>query len=443
LLLIRSATAAAALSPVLAACGGAAEQPSARLDGPATVKVLSFNNPLFQQPKDALLGALAQSDSGLKPDVIVFPGQIGEFRLKAVATYAGGDIPDAQWIHPSITSLLGSRKLVRPLEELSRRDAQTRIGDFYPGIVEYFRWNGATYGLPWYSPGFAYVYNKTLFERLGVTLPDRLEQQRNWTWETFVTTLRSLTRGPAGSPDRTIGMHAESTNLDWICAWIWRHGGDVFNKDSTKCVLNEPAAVEAIQNIADLYLRHQVINYGPHTQDFPEGFLSGRVGLRQANKEATAPDRNDIARASFALGLAPASRGKAGRPTRIGTLAFGAAQNGPNGDAGWRWVRFMGGPQAAEILMDRRATLPVRPAFAKLPAFDRSMADWENRDVWLDSQASARALQQPASYDEIATLWTATWRDILDQKGNTKALLDDLVSRANALLAQEQPAQGR
>jgi len=409
-LLAGSAGGVGVLGSALLGCGLPGQQSSdpLRSAGPVSAKVLSFNNPLFQHPMDDLLGALAQVDPHLKADVIVFPGQIGAFREKAVTMYAGGDIPDAQWIHPSITSLMASRKFLRPLEDLARRDAQTRLGDFYSGVLDYFRWNGATYGLPWYCPGFAYTYNRSLFERLGVTLPDQHEQQKTWTWETFVSTLRSLTRGTAGSPDRTIGMHAESTNLDWICAWIWRAGGEVFSKDLSKSVLNAPPAVEAIQNIADLYLKHQVINYAPHQPDFPEGFLSGRIGLRQSNKEATAPDRNDLARASFALGLAPASKGKAGRITRLGTLAFGVAREAKNGDAGWRWVRFMGGPQASAILMDGRATLPVRPAFAKLPAFERSMSPWENKDVWLESLTLARSLQQPASYDEIAEMWSAT-----------------------------------
>ena len=34
-------------------------------------------------------------------------------------------------------------------------------------------------------------------------------------------------------------------------------------------------------------------------------------------------------------------------------------------------------------------------------------------------------------------MWMATWNDLLAQKGTDKALLDDLVRQANALLAQE------
>ena len=103
----------------------------------------------------------------------------------------------------------------------------------------------------------------------------------------------------------------------------------------------------------------------------------------------------------------------------MGPLGFGVARGGPNGDAGWRWVRFMGGPQAASILLKRQSTLPVRPKFAQLPEFSQSMLPWENKEVWLESRATARALSYPGSYNDIAAMWTATWADILAQKGRT------------------------
>ena len=47
------------------------------------------------------------------------------------------------------------------------------------------------------------------------------------------------------------------------------------------------------------------------------------------------------------------------------------------------------------------------------------------------------ALTQAASYNDVATPGTATWNDVLAQKGTVKAALDDFVRQANTLLAQE------
>ncbi len=429
----------AAGAALLGACARNDSGPSTVAQaGPATATVLSFNNPLFQEAKDDIVRALAKADPDLKTDIIVFPGQIAEFRLKMLAIYAGGDVPDAQWIHPSITSLGASKKLTRPLDDLARRDKLAPLGEFYQGVLDYFRWKGQAHGLPWYSPGYAFAYNKQLFGKLGVTPPDQLEKDGKWNWDSFVSTLRSLTTGAPGSPDRTIGFHTYNMNLDWICSTVWRNGGEIFSKDLKKFLLNEPAGVDAIQGVTDLHLKYNAINYGPNTKDFSDGFNSGRIGLRQANKEQTAPARKDLSVATFPLGMAPVNKGKAGRINRMGPLAFGVAQNAPHGDSGWRWVRFMSGPEAAAVLMDKQSTLPVRPKFAQLPEYARSMQPYENRDVWLESQATARAIDQPGNYQEIADLWDKTWQDILAQKGTVKSLLDDLTRQVNAMLAQEQ-----
>src|SRR5688572_299961 len=113
--LMRLAAAGVALSAGAAAAACAApgapsgEKPLA-LSGPATAKILLFNNPLFVGAQDAITSVLSTVDPQLKPDYILFPGQIAQFREKMVTMYSGGDIPDAQWVHPSITSLSRSEE---------------------------------------------------------------------------------------------------------------------------------------------------------------------------------------------------------------------------------------------------------------------------------------------------------------------------------------------
>jgi multiple sugar transport system substrate-binding protein len=434
---LRMSVLAAGAGPLAAACGaaGGSEAPSAQAK-PAVVKVLAFNNPLFTLAQNDLVAALKDSDPTLQPDIITFPGQIDQFREKALAVYAGGDAPDAQWMHPSITSLMASKKLLRPLEDLAKRDKEN-FKDYYPSLIEQYRWRDATYALTWYTTGTAWFFNKQLYERMGVPFPDQLEKEGKWTHETFLTSMRGITRGTAGDPTRTIGTDSVNMALDWACAWIWRNGGDVFSKDLKTLVLNQPAAVEALQYMADLHLKYQVVVYPVTKPDFADGFKSGRVGLRYAAKADTAPAQNDLSSLPFPLGMVPTYKGKAGRANRQGPLGFGVATSAPNGESGWRWARFMSSAAAASVLLGRGTTLPVKPVHQQLPAFAKSMQPYENKDIWLESSTTSRAMVQPANYQEIATMWTKTWADILAEKAPIKSLLDDLVRQVNPLLAQE------
>ena len=144
--------------------GGIGERPAV-VKGPAVARVLLMSNPVFTAVQTDLVAAQAEVDPGLQLEMSVFPGQIAQFREKLVAIYAGGDVPDAQWVHPSVVSLFGSKNLLRPLEEFARQDRETPLGDFYPGVLTYFRWRETAYALPWYSPGWVLVFNRDLFDR--------------------------------------------------------------------------------------------------------------------------------------------------------------------------------------------------------------------------------------------------------------------------------------
>ena len=49
----------------------------------------------------------------------------------------------------------------------------------------------------------------------------------------------------------------------------------------------------------------------------------------------------------------------------------------------------------------------------------RRAVPWENKEDWLESQATSRALSYPCNYNAVAAMGTATWADILAQKGRT------------------------
>ena len=61
---------------------------------------------------------------------------------------------------------------------------------------------------------------------------------------------------------------------------------------------------------------------------------------------------------------------------------------------------------------------------------------WSGAGHWRQ-RTRRRALYQPGSYNDIATMWNTTWADILNQQGPVKALLDNFTHKANAMIAQD------
>ena len=96
--------------------------------------------------------------------------------------------------------------------------------------------------------------NKDIFDKHGIPYPDP-DPKTGWTWEEFLPLAKRLTvRNEKGRVEQFGFM------MDW---WSWYHfmtqwGGRVYTPDGTRCVLDMPESVAAIQFMQDLIYKHRV-----------------------------------------------------------------------------------------------------------------------------------------------------------------------------------------
>ncbi|WP_319562656.1 sugar ABC transporter substrate-binding protein [Marispirochaeta sp.] len=109
-------------------------------------------------------------------------------------------------------------------------------------------------------------YNKDMFDAAGVEYPP-VSAENAWTWDEFVDTAKLLTldadgnnaKSPAFDPMNIVQYGCMVENLTWqLEVWCLSNGSGFYSKDGSSVSINRPAAVEAIQKIADLHLVHKV-----------------------------------------------------------------------------------------------------------------------------------------------------------------------------------------
>ena len=88
----------------------------------------------------------------------------------------------------------------------------------------------------------AVLYNVTQFSESGLG-PIPLE----YSWDDFLTYARRTTRTRAGEETPYIWGFTFYTYLRDYMNFVWTNGGDLFNKDRTRFVMNSPDATEALQ----------------------------------------------------------------------------------------------------------------------------------------------------------------------------------------------------
>lgn len=118
-------------------------------------------------------------------------------------------------------------------------------------------------------------YNKDMFDAAGVDYPPT-SLDKAWTWDEFVATAKKLTLDKNGKhpdesgfdPDNIVQYGCMVENLTWQLEWpCLSNGGGFSAPDGSKTIIGDPASIEAIQKVADLYLKDHVAPLSNGTQD--------------------------------------------------------------------------------------------------------------------------------------------------------------------------------
>jgi len=130
-------------------------------------------------------------------------------------------------------------------------------------------------------------YNKDMFDAAGVEYPSASEPM---SWDDFIATAKLLTLDSNGNNANSPDFDADSIvqygcvidNWTWqLEVWALSNGGSWFSADGKTCTINEAAAVESIQKVADLYLVEHVMPYyaGLADEGIVRSIVAGNVAM--------------------------------------------------------------------------------------------------------------------------------------------------------------------
>lgn len=132
-------------------------------------------------------------------------------------------------------------------------------------------------------------YNKDMFDAAGVAYPPQ-DAANAWTWDEFVETAKKLTLDANGNnaasasfdPNNIVQYGCMVENLTWqLEVWCRSNGSGFYNDDGTEVTIDDPAAIEAIQAVADLYLVHHVapLSTGLTDDGVSRSLVAGTVAM--------------------------------------------------------------------------------------------------------------------------------------------------------------------
>ena len=163
--------------------------------------------------------------------------------------------------------------LVQAVQAAASSDRSFDSEDYIASAIESASIDGQLFGLPiWIRPTML-QYSPKPFDAAGLTPPDD-----SWDWSTFIENTARLTLRDAGGKATQFGFVVFPV-LTPSYMYMWQNGAGVVSADGRRSTVNSPEAVEAVQFMADLVLKHAVAPRLYGDADFSPEITIGSEGL--------------------------------------------------------------------------------------------------------------------------------------------------------------------
>ena len=291
-------------------------------------------------------------------------------------------------------------------------------------------------------------YNTAMLETAGVE-PPSTDAAQAWTWDQFVEAAKQLTIDANGKHPGDADFDADNIQ-QWGVSWptwslpretlIYSNGGDALTEDFT-CKLGEPAAVEAIQALADLANVHKVAPLTAQTEQLGMNSMQ----MLASNKLAILADGSwalqDIAKLGFEYGAGVLPKMK--EPMTAGTAHLHViSTETENVEASWKLLAYLSSDDyqrglckvglwlpSHTSLLTEEGWLPGSPTGVHPTGYDKIATDYLTKNT--------KNQFHPAGYAEADTLITAALDPVwIGQAKAADVLTPELIEQINDVVAK-------
>lgn len=257
---------ATAAALVLAACGSGSSG-----SGATTITVWEGYTQVEAKAFTGLVNSFNKSHPGVHVNVLETNN---DYALQKVLTAVrGGNPPDIAYLYGSWAPNIAKIPSVVDLTSVVHNKS-VNWQDFYPGERAVATVGNKIIGIPALVDNLAIVYNKTLFQKAGISPPSP-----TWTWDDFRAAAKKLTNPATKQFGWSIPADAsEDTVWHWE-AMLWEAGGQILNSNDTKAAFNSPQGLEAMTMLKDMAVDDKSVYIDTTNSKYTNLFNANKIGM--------------------------------------------------------------------------------------------------------------------------------------------------------------------
>jgi len=211
------------------------------------------------------------------PYVELEPVYPSNYTDKILTMFAGGSAPDVIMVDAYYAPDWFSRGLALELDPFLDKDPEASRDDWIEVFLEDMTLDDKLYGLPTDCGPMIWQYNTQIVGECGKPTPLEYYEQDNWNWDTHIELGLACT-------DEEKNVFFRDDFYYWVM-WMpmaWTYGGEYFNEDESKCLVDSEPFVTAIQYTLDMMEKHKIMPPPGASQELGLSYRSGNLAMRSA-----------------------------------------------------------------------------------------------------------------------------------------------------------------
>ena len=366
----------------------------------------------------------------VNPDVVINYEQISDYETKINTEAAGDALPDLLSCKVGNTQMFAEAGILEEInpEEL-KADASYNFGDFWETTLDYATYKGKMYGIPVDGGNYAWVYNKKIFEKLDLEVPEE-----GYTWDEFLDTCKLIME------------HKEETGVNYatlindygiktLLPYMWQNGVEYTNGDDTVSNLDAPQTVEAVKYIQELVDAGVI----PPIEKLDEGsfpivgmlnsgaIAMGRVALWEALK------LEDSETLDWGIMHAPRGNdGTKGEVLYVNTISISSTSE--NKEAAMDFIKFATSEEGLRILLENTTDPQIAVRKSLKDVSVSQFAAEKNAGIFVDALEYCKWMPNVLTVNEQMDAASRQLDRIWYSGEDEETVLEDLAAEVNELL---------
>ncbi len=307
--------------------------------------------------------------------------------------FASNLAPDVIFINNLYLPVYANAGLLKPFNINLKSDIN--FSDFFEKSVQALSFNDEIYAVPRDVSNLVIYYNKDLFNKYNVKLPNKY-----WTFSDLLNISKKLTIDTNGDGKTDIwGISFEDTPALFYLPYLMSEGGGILSDDSKTLIFNSDKSQKGLKFYSNLRNKYHVAPTKAESasETMAQLFLQEKLAMHLSGRWLVPKYKSD---ASFDWGVITFPSGEAGSVVPLDASGWAISKNSKNISEAVKLVEFLSSKESIEKLCKSGLIVPARKDVAK-GIFMQSNHNSFNNKAFLDAIQKSKPTPVSIDYNQI------------------------------------------